>query len=63
MSAAAVLAELEARGVTIFIDGDALRFRARKGGMTEELRAMVAANRAALMATLADDAWPSDVAA
>jgi hypothetical protein len=50
MNATALLQTLSGRGVTLFLDGDRLRYRtATTGAYTEELRALVAQHRAKLV--------------
>jgi hypothetical protein len=48
-----ILDELLARGVTLFLDGDRMRYRAPKGAYTPELRTLVADHRDALRRRLA----------
>jgi hypothetical protein len=52
MSAAALLAELEAAGVRLSLAGDALRFQTRPGVGIAPYRERIAAHKPALMAEL-----------
>lgn len=47
-----LITELDAEGVTLWLEGDELRFRARKGAFTEERRAAVRRHRDAIRAHL-----------
>lgn len=62
MTAAKLLADLARAGVTMYLVGDRLRSRARAGALTLELRAQVAANRAAIVAALQAAPSPADPA-
>src|SRR5690349_8601809 len=50
--AADVLADLARQGITLSIQGEALRCRAPKGALTEALRAMLREHKAELLAFL-----------
>ncbi len=50
------VAELEAQGVELWVEGDALHFRAPKGALTPEMRAYLKENREAVVALLHDRA-------
>ena len=52
MSAQQLLNELAAAGVYLYVDGDRLRYRARSGEYSEEMRGRVAEHRGALIALL-----------
>lgn len=61
MTAAALLADLEARDVRLWLEGGALTYDAPPGALTDRDREAVAANRAALVALLAaEPSAPSD---
>jgi hypothetical protein len=45
-----LLGELQALGVSLFLDGDRLRYRARKGVMTPQLLARLSTRKAELLA-------------
>ncbi len=45
MTAAEMLTELSASGIELSLDGQALRFRARKGALTGDLRRQIAEQR------------------
>lgn len=47
-----LLSELEARGITIWAEDGALRFRAPKGALTDELKAELKTHKASLLETL-----------
>lgn len=53
MSARRLVDELAAAGVYLYVDGDRLRYRARPGGYSDELRRRVDEHRAELIALLA----------
>jgi len=57
-----LITELDADGVTLWLEGDELRFRARKGAFTEERRAVVRRHRDAIRAHLRQTA-PAQVTA
>ena len=52
MSVADVLARLEARGVVLSVEDGALRYQARVGALTDELRAALRERKAEIMAHL-----------
>jgi hypothetical protein len=52
MQAAEVLRESRARGIELFVEGDALRYRAPRGALTAELRAALADHKAELLVRL-----------
>ena len=52
VSAAALLADLDAAGATVALDGDRLRLRAPRGVLTDALRVRVEAHRAGIVAAL-----------
>jgi hypothetical protein len=58
-----VLAALAGAGVTLFAQAGRLRYRAARGAYTPELRALVDANRAELLALLAGPPWDAADAA
>jgi hypothetical protein len=61
VTAAALLADLEARDVRLWLEGGALTYDAPPGALTDRDREAVAANRAALVALLAaEPSAPSD---
>lgn len=53
MTATDVIGTLAHAGVTLFLEGGELRFRAKRGAYTDNLRQLVAAHRDAVMAVLA----------
>ncbi|HEX8275646.1 MAG TPA: condensation domain-containing protein, partial [Longimicrobiaceae bacterium] len=59
MTTVQLLAELGRRGVRVWAEGEALRFSAPRGALTEELRGQVAARRAEVLALLRDGAGES----
>lgn len=52
-----VVAELEAQGVELWVEGDALRFRAPKGALTPEMRAYLKENREVVKQAIRERAW------
>lgn len=52
MTTAELLAELELKGVTLFLDGDHLRYRAPAGVMEPELRSAITDQRSAIIESL-----------
>src|SRR5262245_49946109 len=52
MTPAALLADLQGRGIALLADGDDLRFRAPRGVMSEPDREMLTAAKPALLAVL-----------
>ncbi len=64
MTAAALLADLQARGVRLYLAGDELRYRAKAGAMTPDLAAAVQPLKPALIAFLREEeaiAWRAEV--
>ncbi len=55
MTAAALLADLQARGVRLYLAGDELRYQAKPGVMTPELAAAVQPLKPALIALLREE--------
>ncbi len=55
MTAAALLADLQARGVRLYLAGDELRYQAKPGIMTPELAAAVQPIKPALIALLREE--------
>lgn len=53
MIAEQLVAELAAAGVSLYVDGERLRYRARSGAYSDEMRQRVGEQRAALLALLA----------
>ena len=52
MTVVELTATLSSRGITLFLDGDALRFRAPKGALTEDLKQRIAEQRAEIVGRL-----------
>ena len=52
MTVEELTATLSSRGITLFLDGDALRFRAPKGALTEDLKQRIAEQRAEIVGRL-----------
>lgn len=55
MTPAACLQELSARGVRLWVEGDALKYEAPLGVLTSEMRHAVAANRAEIIHLLRNE--------
>jgi hypothetical protein len=53
MTPAAILTELQTRGVVLFVDGGALHYRAPRGALTPELRQALIAHKVAILAAVA----------
>ncbi len=54
MTAAELRMTLEQRGITLYLDHQELRYRARKGAMTEALRAAIQMRKAEFLAMLSE---------
>jgi hypothetical protein len=52
MNPISLLVELQQLGVELFVEGDRIRYRARRGTMTPELRAAIVEQKAELLAVL-----------
>jgi len=55
LTAAEILKRLSDQGVSLWLDGNRLQYRAPKGTLTEDLRAAIGADRDAIIALLRDD--------
>jgi hypothetical protein len=55
MSAAVLLADLAARGVRLQVDGDRIRYRARRGALTPDLAERIRQSREGLLRLLAEE--------
>ncbi len=55
MTPVALLADLQARGVRLYLAGDELRYKAKAGTMTPDLAAAVQPHKPALIAFLQDE--------
>ncbi len=55
MTAAALLADLQTRGVRLYLAGDELRYKAKPGMMTPDLAAAVKPHKPALVALLREE--------
>lgn len=62
MTATAILSELAASGIRVEVRGDRLHVEAPPGAVTSELRSMLAAHKAAIIAALSAAIDPADVA-
>ncbi len=52
MNTTTLLDLLRSRGITLFVEGDRLRYRGPAGALTDDLRQAVAQNREGLLASL-----------